>query len=193
VVCRPDTPFVWQVVLLVLGIGGAAAVIMSVVLARRARLSVVSRDAMIETGDRLIRGAKNEVVMFAGDMSWAGNHEDAIRSATRRGKRVRVVFPQSGAERVQRNATILREAGAELVPLKQDTGLRATLVDPDDPTDALLYVATRRLRGGATAAHPGEPGTTAQYEYVAGIFGLTKDAMVVQVAVRLYRLACGLT
>jgi hypothetical protein len=188
-VCRPDIPFGWQLALLVLGLGGGTAVIVSVVLARRARLSVVSRDAMIETGDRLIRGAKREVVMFAGDMSWAESHEDAIRFATRSGKRVSIVFPHSRADRVQRNAALLHGAGAQLISLKRDTGLRATLVDPDDPLDAVLYVATRRLRGGATAADPGEPGTAAKYEYVAGIFGLRKDAMLVQAAARLYRLA----
>jgi hypothetical protein len=66
-VCRPDIPFGWQLVLLMLGLAGGTAVIVSVILARRSRLSVVPRAAMIETGDRLIRGAKSEVVMFAGD------------------------------------------------------------------------------------------------------------------------------
>ena len=136
---------------------GVFAVIVASIMARRGP-QVVGRNAMIHTGCRLIRNIKKEAIMFGGDMSWASDYEEAIRSTASTGKRIRVLYPRSDANKVRRNEQILKNAGAELLPTPIDSGLRALLVDPEEPKDALLYVVTRTLRSGAVPVQVGEYG-----------------------------------
>lgn len=172
--------------------GGVAAVIIASVMSRRG-LQSVGRDAMIQTGRRLIRDVKTEAIMFSGDMSWAGDYEEAIRSATSSGKRVRVLYPQSDAAKVRRNAQILKDAGAELLPTPVDSGLRALLVDPGDSKDALLYVATRTLRRGAIPVQVGDHGSESTYEYIAKIYTMDREWVIIQAARKICDVLVGAT
>lgn len=169
--------------LIVLGVG---TVVVSSVWARRGPLVRVGRSAMIDTGKRLISGAKSEVVMFGGDMSWANDYAESIRAVTNRGKSVRVVFPNSQAPKVLQNARTLTEAGAELIPTGVDSGLRAILVDPQDYRDALLYVANRTLRRGAPPVEAGEHGSEASYHYVANVYDMRRDWLLIRAVTKVY-------
>lgn len=162
-------------------LAGVFGVIVASVMSRGAPKRV-GRGAMIATGRRLIQNVKQEAIMFGGDMSWAGDYEDAIRAAASRGKTVRVVYPRSNAHKVRHNEQILTDAGAELCPTPADSGLRALLVDPEDPKDALLYVVTRTLRRGAVPVELGEHGSESNYEYVAKVYDMNRDWVIIQAA-----------
>lgn len=173
------------IALLILIVGGVFAVVVASIMARRG-LQAVGRQAMIDTGRSLIRNIKTEAVMFGGDMSWASDYEEAIRNTTSSGKRVRVVYPRSDAARVRRNEQILREVGAELLPAPIDSGLRALLVDPTDPKDALLYIVTRTLRTGAVPVQTGEHGSENNYQYLAKIYSMNREWVIIQAVRKVY-------
>ena len=162
------------------------AVIVASVMARRGPQRPVGRDAMIATGNRLIRNVKKHGIMFGGDMSWASDYEEAIRSATGCGKRITVLYPVSTAQKVRRNEQILREAGAELFPTPIDSGLRALLVDPDDSKDALLYVVTRALRSKGVPVQVGEQGSERNYQYLAKVYTMEQEWVIVQAARKIH-------
>ena len=170
-----------SVALALVVLAGVCAVIVASVMSRGAPKRV-GREAVIATGRRLIQQVKREAIMFGGDMSWTSDYEDAIRAATTRGKRVRVVYPQSSAQKVRHNEQILRDVGAELCPTPADSGLRALLVDPEDPKDALLYVVTRTLRRGAIPVEIGEHGSESNYEYVAKVYDMNREWVIIQAA-----------
>lgn len=153
--------------------------------ARRSRPVRVERAMMIATGNRLILGAKTEVVMFGGDMSWAPDYRDSLHEITARGKRAMVVFPESPAERVRLNAKTLSDVGATMLPLRVDLGLRAMLIDPADQQDGLVYLVERRLRKGGAGVASGEPGTSSDYEYLAKVFDTRHDQLLVRTMHRL--------
>ncbi|MFQ5852546.1 MAG: hypothetical protein ACE5JU_18450 [Candidatus Binatia bacterium] len=165
---------------------GVCAVILSSIFIRYGPPARVGRDAMIDTGRRLIRGAKKMVIMFAGDMSWANDYGEAIHTITSRGKKVQVLYPKSEARRVLQNGQILMEAGAELIATPIDSGLRGILIDAHDPRDALFYVTNRTLRAGAPPIEPGELGSTENYQYVAKVYGMERDWLLIQAATKIY-------
>lgn len=167
-------------------VAGIFAVVIASIMARRRPHRPVGRDAMIHTGRRLIRNTKREAIMFGGDMSWANDYEEAIRSTTSSGKRIRILYPKSEAPQVRRNEQILREAGAELFPTPIDSGLRALLVDPEDSKDALLYVVSRTLRRGAVPVQVGEHGSESNYEYLAKVYTMGEEWVIIQAARKIY-------
>jgi hypothetical protein len=165
---------------------GVFAVITASIMARRGVQRPVGRDAMIHTGRRLIIDVKKEAIMFGGDMSWANDYEEAIRSATGRGKRVRVLYPRSDTPKVRRNEQILSDAGADLLPTPIDSGLRAILVDPEDSKDALLYVVSRTLRSGAVPVQEGEHGSETNYRYLAKVYTMGGEWVIIHAAKKIY-------
>jgi len=165
---------------LALAVVGVFGVIIASVIARAQPMLKVGRDAMIDTGRSLIRGAKSTVILFGGDMSWAPDYEEAVRHASDRGKSVRVIFPVSTAPKVEQNAMLLAGAGAALHPTPFDSGLRAILVDPADEHDALLYVTDRRLKRGTPQIQVGERGTEHGYDYVAKIYRTRRDGLLIR-------------
>lgn len=173
-----------SIALSLLVVAGVIAVIIASILARHTP-QAIGRDAMIQTGRRLIKGVKTEAVMFGGDMSWAADYEEAIRTVTNGGKRVRVLYPQHDAVRVHRNAQILLDAGAQLLATAVDSGLRALLLDPQDPKDALLYVATRTLRTGRVPVEVGDHGSEQTYKYVARVYTMDRDWVLIQAATKI--------
>lgn len=172
---------------LVLTIGVTTAVVSSF-LARQKPLPVVGRDEMIETGNRLVRGAKTKVLMFGGDMSWADDYKDAISSVTDEGKDVEVVYERSQASKVVENANTLNHAGADLSPVEIDCGIRGILVDPGQPMDSVLYIATRSLKEGRPEVKVGRPGKEENYNYVAKVYRYQEDWLLIRTVKKLYDL-----
>lgn len=169
---------------------GLGAVIGLGLLARRGPPTKIGRDAMIATGRRLIDGAKKEVVLFGSDMSWAGDYAEIIQTVTSRGKKVKVLYPLSNATKVVENANVLRRAGAELITTPIDSGLRGMLVDADDPTDVLLFIATRTLRKGAPPVKPGEAGNESTYKYIGKIYDIRHDHLLIKATTKVVEVLC---
>jgi hypothetical protein len=172
--------------------GYLAAVGISVVVTgylhhRRLSLQPITRAAMVATGTRLIEHAKEDVLLIAGDMSWAPEYAGPIAKLTSEGKAVRIAYPEAraGAARVQQNMRILAEAGATLVSVKIDTHLRAMIVDPAQRDDAQLYVVERRLRRNRMRVEEGAPGSTDTYQYVGRICSLKDEALLANLAATL--------
>ncbi len=165
---------------------GVFVVVVASALARRPSPLVVPRSAMIATGKRLILGAKSEVILFGGDMSWASDYKEEIREIVSSGKRVVVVFPNSSAQKVRENRDILASVGATFVPTEFDIGLRAMVIDPHDRDDALVYMVNRTLRQEAIAVAEGEPGSMQNYEYIAKVYTCQQDLIQVQAIIKVY-------
>jgi hypothetical protein len=178
-----------QVVLVAITMFGVFGVIIASVMSRRAPTRI-GRDALIRTGNKLIREAKREVVMFGGDMSWAGDYEEAIRATRDSGKRVRIIYPNSTAKKVVRNIEILRAAGAHLISTPTDSGLRAMLVDPDDQRDAMFFVASRTLHTDGVPVGPGDQGSETNYKYIAKVYGMRNDWVLIHVGRKVCELLC---
>jgi hypothetical protein len=140
----------------------------------------VQRRALIDTGVRLIHMAKNKVIMFGSDMSWAGDYEESIRFLTSHGKEVIVLYAISQATGVLRNVEILKTAGANLISVPSDSGIRGMLIDPNDHDDALLYTAYRRLKPSATIVKEGEKSSEQNYEYYARIYDVKHDWLIIR-------------
>src|SRR4051794_10553149 len=100
---------------------GIAAVITASVLARNAPLRPIGREKMIETGRMLILSTNRELIMLAGDMSWAPDYEAAIRQIVDAGKTVKILYPDSTAPTVRSNTDRLQQTGAELIPTLRDS------------------------------------------------------------------------
>ena len=147
------------------------------------KLVRVQRQALIDTGIRLIRSAKHTVVMFGSDMSWASDYEEAIHFLTSQGKKVIVLYEINSAPIVLRNADILRKAGANLVSISSDSKIRGMLIDPYDHEDALLYTAYRKLKPSATVVKEGEKSSEQNYDYYATIYN---DSLIIRAITRYY-------
>jgi hypothetical protein len=168
-------------------VAGIAIVATGQMYRRRLTLTRIERKAMVETGTRLIEEAKEDVLLIAGDMSWAPDYARSIKKLTDQGKTVRVMYPQAraGAPRVRRNMQTLTIAGATLIPVNVDTHLRAMIVDPAHRNDGQLYVVERRLRDKAPKVEEGEPGSGEAYEYVGRLCRLRDEALLASLAVTL--------
>ncbi|MEM8613786.1 MAG: hypothetical protein AAGF93_17305 [Cyanobacteria bacterium P01_H01_bin.105] len=141
----------------------------------------VQRQALIDTGIRLMYDTKREVIMFGSDMSWANDYEEAVRSITSQGKKVIVLYESNSATGVRRNAGVLRDAGATLVATSSDIGVRGMLIDPYEREDALLYTAYRRLkRGRSLDIKEGDKSSSKSHEYYAKIYNTESDSLVIK-------------
>jgi hypothetical protein len=170
-----------------LGLSTLAAVTVITVAAlilRRRPLRPIRRDEMVRTGERLLEhGVNDAAVMFAGDMSWANEYSGAVAHAVKKGKRITVVYPEAKGEVAENNARVLRTAGAEVLAVRQDSRLRAMLVDYDDPAQALLYVVTRRR--GTRATNIGHLPDSEEYE--AKIYRWKEDSLLITTATKLFQ------
>lgn len=155
---------------------------------RHNRIVRVGRQAVIDTGIRLMRGAKKEVIMFGSDMSWASDYEESIQLITSKKKRVIVLYAKSKVKAVINNAKILSDAGAIMIPVPFDTGIRGMLIDPLDHSDAMFYVAHRKLKKNAVVVKEGEKGSSDNYEYHAKIYGMKEDWLLIRAVTRIYEI-----
>ncbi len=154
---------------------------------RRLKLRPITRAAMIDTGNRLIRNAKDDVLLLAGDMSWADDYAASIKKLTSEGKPVRIVYPVARATtpKVRENIQTLTDAGATFIGLKTDTHLRAMIIDPAHANDAQLYVVERQLRKEGWEVAEGQPGSERGYQYVGRICRLRDEAILSSVTAAL--------
>lgn len=145
----------------------------------------VKRQALIDTGIRLMYGTKREVIMFGSDMSWANDYEEAIRSITSQGKKVTVLYESSLAPGVRRNADILRDAGAKLIEIPSDIEVRGMLIDPYEREDGLLYTAHRRLKSGRKLhIKEGNKSSSKTHEYYAKIYNIEYDSLIIKLVTK---------
>lgn len=142
---------------------------------RKYGMKEASRDALIDTGKNLIRGTRNKVIMFAGDMTWLDDYSSVIREISAQGKRVEVIHRKSSAEIVKRNAEELKRLGALCTPMLYPTSLRGMFIDPDDSENGYLFVTDRRLRPNAQEVEIGEKSRAENYRYFAKIYYMSDD------------------
>lgn len=144
-----------------------------------------SRGALIDTGINLIRGTRNKVIMFAGDMTWLDDYSSVIREISAQGKTVEVIHRKSSAEIVRRNAEELERLGAKCAPMLYPTSLRGMFIDPNDSENGFLFVTDRRLRPNAQAVEIGEKSRGENYRYFAKLYYMSDDPRMLD-AVREY-------
>lgn len=155
-----------------------ATVLVGWALRRRYRMQIATRKAIINTGVSLMRGTKDKVVMFAGDMTWIDDYASTIRSITDQGKVVKVLHKNSDAFTVQRNADHLRELGAVCEAVRYESTLRGMFIDPNDFENGMLFVTDRRLRSGGQTVEVGEKSKDENYIYMAKIYNSIEDPKV---------------
>ncbi|MEX1142185.1 MAG: hypothetical protein WD399_08920 [Thermoleophilaceae bacterium] len=139
---------------------------------------------MVATGRRLLEHEIcHSAVLFAGDMSWAQDYHVPIMSAVQRGKAVTVVYPEEKHSAAKENARVLEAAGATLVPTRQDTRLRAMLLDHERADEAMLYVVNKERDGQAVrlGSRPGDDPA-----YAGKIYRWKEDALLISTATKLY-------
>lgn len=167
------------------------AILLSILATIQRRQNVVvrvRRQALIDTGIRLMSGAKRRIIMFGSDMSWATDYESVIRNVTSTGKEVIVLYTESDAPGVLRNASILRDAGAVLIPTSRDSRIRGMLIDPQEPADALLYVAYRRSKPNAAIVKEGEKSSSENFYYFARVYDMKNDWIVIRAITRYFEI-----
>jgi membrane protein implicated in regulation of membrane protease activity len=179
-------PALWQVLLAVLLIVTVALVVVASIQARKPQVRTTKREEMIEKGKEIISGTMSTLVMFGGDMSWAGDYSPAIKAITDAGKKVVVVYPESKAHNVKGNAELLEKNGAVLKPIEKDTSLRGFLVDPDSNDGGRFWLARRRLKKQGKSSPPGVAGG-GDYEYVTQEFRASEDPIVIEALLTVYR------
>jgi sugar-specific transcriptional regulator TrmB len=104
------------------------------------------------TADR-VRRAKEEVLFFAGDISWIKEMAAAIREAVRHGTRIRIiVHDPRGHPAILENIRLAKSIGCE-VRIGYRGSLRALVIDQKD-----VYVITKVTSKGLNVVEGGEPG-----------------------------------
>jgi hypothetical protein len=169
-----------QLLIAILVVAGTTAVIVASIVARNAPLQPISREAMIEMGQRLILSTSRELIMFGGDMSWAPDYESQVQQIVSEGKRVTIIYPRSQAPAVQDNVARLARTGAELIAASRDSGIRGMLLDPTDPNEAVLWVAKRTAAGSVPQS------SRFKKPYAAKAYGMRKDWLLVQTSYKVY-------
>lgn len=150
------------------------------------RTSRIAKATLVQVARTHIVSAQKKVVLFSNDLSWVNDYADAISDRVKHGLEVLVIHKQSNQSQVLTNSEHLKKLGATVVELTEDHGIRATLIDPDDPDTALLFVASkRRQTGSAAPVQPGESGTDKDFSYECAIYQTGADKMVVKAIARL--------
>jgi hypothetical protein len=181
-----DLPVGWRVVLAAFVVIAILWLAYQVLPTLQPTLRPMGREAMVSTGQKLVREAKRTAVLFGSDMSWATDYIGAIQDARRSSKDVVVVYPRSESAVVAENAGLLSDAGARMVATSADPGFRGVLVDPEDDRDAVVFVALRQRKKGALNVPTGHQGSESSYEYVGKIYGLRRDWVLVKAICKIY-------
>lgn len=183
-------PTFWRVAVSVLLIIGVVTVCVVAIRSRQPQARTTKRDEMMTTGEGIIRGTMRTLVMFGGDMSWAGDYSPAIKEVTDKGKTVVIIYPKRQGPHAKANADLLEAQGARLNPISEDTGLRGFLVDPHERKDARFWLATRRLKKQGESSVPGAPGGLKDYQYITREFRADQDPELIEALLTIYRLVC---
>lgn len=143
----------WHKVLVagLLGLSIVASSYLAWVLSSTGRRSY-TRASMVATANGLIESASKEIVMLAGDMSWAPDHVLALRRAASSGsKSVSVLFPesQSTGPKTVEALQLLTANGIKPQPVDVDYDLRALMVDPGESDGVAFLVRKQKATGPA--------------------------------------------
>ena len=114
----------------------------------------------MKTTKKIMSNAES-VVMFGGDLTWAGDYEQTIKELTNNNKNVNIVFPKPKVNSIneqakyefESNINILLKAGARVFYTNSDTGLRCTFINIGafdinqvDDTDDLKIITSKRIK-----------------------------------------------
>lgn len=150
------------------------------------KMSVVGKEELIKIARNHINSASKKIILFSNDLSWVHDYAESLRKKIGEGCQVWVLHKKSTSATVNNNAEVLRNMGAQLIELKDDHRIRATLIDPDDMDTAILFVANkRRISGSATLVEAGRSGTDKDFHYECAVYQSGADKMLVRALARL--------
>jgi len=149
---------------------------------RRQKVSY-GREIMIERGKKLISSTKNKAVLFGGDLSWTNDYLTEIKEIIDKGKEVLIFFPANKENKAANNINILKSLGAVVKSTPFDIGLRAILIEPDNPDDTIVFLTNRSLSKKPSDIRHNNP-----YTYTAEIFYPQTDKVVVNSFIKIYTL-----
>ena len=144
------------------------------------------RGDLIRTGQTLISGTKSMAVLISGDMSWIDSYITPINEAIRNGKKISIFYFDSGSTKVKDYSDRLSKTGANLIGLKKDPLLRATIIDPDDPDDSILFMVKRALIIEPSIISIGDPRADDNYTYIARIIRRGRDRWLFDTVIAFY-------
>ena len=148
--------------------------------------SVKGRQKVIEFGHLLISQATSDVVMFGKDLSWAKDYYNLVKELVKDNKEVKVYYVKSDVTKAMENAKTLEDAGAKVIPLKEDFGLRGTLIDPLETSGVRFYSAYRVKNSNAKSVY-GNKGNDNDYNYRGVAYNNDKGhCALIQVYVKIY-------
>ena len=150
------------------------------------RTSTIPKEQLVKVARQHIDSASNKIVLFSNDLSWVSDYADSLRARIQANCEVVVLHRQSTIPRVKQNAQFLQQMGATVIELVEDHRIRATLIDPDDPDTARLFVAHKRRReGSATAIESGQAGTDKDFDYECAVYQGGADKVLTRALARL--------
>lgn len=153
---------------------------------KRSKVSY-GKSQMTIRGKKLIEFTQNKVVLFGGDLSWTEKYLNSIKKVIKNGKEVIVFYPEEKKDSASKNVTTLEQAGVKVVQTSYDIGLRAILIDPDneDDKEGIIVFLTNKVLIKKNMNKK----DIAAYEYRSEIFYYNTDKVVVNMVVKIYKLA----
>ena len=143
--------------------------------------SEVKKEDLLRAARQHIESATKKVILFSNDLSWATDYADAIRNRIDSNCIVIVVHKKNENEKVKQNAEMLKSWGAHLIELEEDHFFRATLIDPDDPSIAKLFVARKKRKPGSAVPLPsGHSGTDRDFNYECAVYQNGADKILIK-------------
>ncbi len=111
------------------------------------------------------KSAKSEILSFSGDLSWLPDVAKDLKTAIRRGIRIRIVVHEPSGAKVVENIKLAKKIGAE-VKIGYKGLLRGQIVDRK-----IAYIATKySAGGGVNILEEGRPGLDGSKKYELIIF-----------------------
>lgn len=152
----------------------------------RSPRSIIKKKDLVRVACQHIDSAANKVVIFSNDLSWVNDYAESIRKKIDAQCKVVVLHKKSTDNRVIQNSNYLRGLGVEIIELDEDHRLRATLIDPDDPYTARLFIAHKTRRdGSASPLKAGESGTDQDFHYECAVYQNGADKVLTSALARL--------
>lgn len=146
----------------------------------------VKKEELIRLGRIQIGLASSKVVIFSHDLSWANDYAEAIRGRIQKNCVVVVIHRKSDNDTVKQNSAYLKGIGVQTIELEEDHGLRATLIDPDNPSTARLFVAHKSRRDGSiNPTSPGLSGTDEDFYYECAVYQRGADQVLIRALARI--------
>ena len=122
--------------------------------------NIYKRDALIKLTKQRMINSRGKVVMFGGDLSWAADYVDVIRTLTNNSQAVEIIFPfdkivnakDSVIKQFEKRIELLKSAGATIYSTLEDYHLRCTLIDvePGKENEDLCVISSKRISTDAS-------------------------------------------